>query len=206
MVKPLGKTAKRVLKARNKKAVSLPNDGKPKQTTKKTGGAHRKDPDFGMIRLFVYGTLKRGKCNNSLIRHNDGLFLDYDTVTLDSGAFMDLGGFPAAIYPVEGGDANKSQVIRGEIWYGGKDMMKSVDILEGHPLFYRRYKMWTDRLRRRVWIYCLNDSWIQEGEDFLAKPWWKPEDGEREFWERDISADGAATMIDEGGPVQVTTT
>ena len=175
----------------------------PAVKAKKSGGAHKKDPDYGSIRLFVYGTLKRNKCNNSLIRNADGKFLCYDTVTLDHAAFMDLGGFPAAVHPIEGQD--KSQVIRGEVWYGGKDMMKSVDILEGHPLFYRRYKKWTDISKRRVWIYCLSENWIQEGEDFLAKPWWKPEDGEKEYWESDISKD-AATMIDEGGPVQVITT
>jgi len=178
-----------------------------KKATKKAGGAHKKDPDFGCIRLFVYGTLKRNKCNNRIIRAAGGQFLGYDTMTIPNGAFMDLGGFPAVVYPIEG-ENNKSQLVRGEVWYGGKEMMKNVDILEGHPLFYRRYKMWTDRLHRRVWVYCLSSDWIQEGEDFLAKPWWKPEEGEIKYWEGDISghSTGAEDMIDEGGPVQVVPT
>ena len=145
------------------------------------GGSHKKDVDYGKIRLFVYGTLKKSKCNNVVLIKSDAKFLGYDTITVPNAAFMDLGGFPALVYPITGAN-NNSQLIRGEVWYGGQEMMKSVDILEGHPLFYRRHKHWTDRLARRVWTYSVGEDWIAEGEDFINNSWWKPEDAEKEFW------------------------
>lgn len=146
------------------------------------GGAHKKDPDYGKIRVFAYGTLKRGQPNNIVLRKSGGECLGFDSVSMPSGAFMDLGGFPAIIHPISNSSA-ASQLVRGEVWYGSQEMLKSCDILEGHPLFYRRTKVWSHLLTRRVWVYSLSEEFIAEGEDFMSEPWWKPSDHEKRFWE-----------------------
>jgi gamma-glutamylcyclotransferase (GGCT)/AIG2-like uncharacterized protein YtfP len=153
------------------------------RTTTKKGGAHKKDPDYGKIRVFVYGTLKMHKANNLVLRKSGAKFLGYDTITVPAAAFIDLGGFPALIWPIDGATAS-SQIIRGEIWYGEKEMLTSCDILEGHPLFYERKKHWSDIHRRRVWAYALKEEWISEGEDFLNEPWWQPHKIEQDFWKK----------------------
>ena len=151
------------------------------------GGAHKKDPDYGFIRMFVYGTLKTSQPNNIVLRKSGATFLGYDSVTIPSAAFMDLGGFPAIIWPIDN-STQSSQVVRGEIWYGGPEVMKSCDILEGHPLFYQRHKHWSDLMKRRVWVYTLEESWIAEGEDFMDCTSWNSSDREEAFWKEQAIA------------------
>lgn len=146
------------------------------------GGAHKKDPDYGFIRIFVYGTLKKSQPNNIVLRKSGAHFLGYDSVTIASAAFLDLGGFPAIVWPIDNSQQS-SQVVRGEVWYGGPEIMKSCDILEGHPLFYNRRKHWSDLLKRRVWVYTLEESWISESEDFMTELSWKPSEMENKFWD-----------------------
>jgi len=149
----------------------------------KKGGADKKDPDYGKVRIFVYGTLKTQHANNIVLRKSGARFLGYDQIVVPAAAFIDLGGFPALIWPIEGSTAS-SQTVRGEIWYGEKEMLQSCDILEGHPLFYKRQKHWSDIHRRRVWAYALDENWISEGEDFLTEMSWRPFDIEENFWKK----------------------
>jgi len=152
-----------------------------------SGGAHKKDPDFGKVRIFVYGTLKMSKPNNIVLRKSGGTCLGYDSVTVPSGALMDMGQFPGLIHPIEG-NTESSQIVKGEIWYGEPEILRSCDILEGHPLFYRRRKHWSNILKRRVWVYALNSEWIAEGEDFMSESCWQPTDLEKAFWKEQEAA------------------
>jgi len=141
----------------------------------------KRPPDYGMIRLFVYGTLKQGHYNNVVLKRSGGKFLGYDKIVLDNAAFVSLGFCPACVYPITAA-GNDTQAICGEIWYGNQEMIKSCDILEGHPEFFRRSKQWSTIHERRCWMYSLEESWLSEATDFLDKSIWEPKKQEREFW------------------------
>ena len=108
-------------------------------------------------------------------------FIGYDYIDVQGGVFMDLGAFPALVWPIEGSQ-NDSQIIQGEVWYGPSEALKSCDILEGHPLFFSRSKHWTKIHRKRAWVYSLPETWIAEGTDFLNGEAWKPDEIEEQFW------------------------
>ena len=141
----------------------------------------KKEPDFGQVRVFVYGTLKTKNGNNFLLRESGAKFLGFDALHLPQATFIDLGGFPAIVQPL-GGTGEERQVIRGEVWYGSSEILKNLDILEGHPHFFRRSKQWSVIHNRRVWVYALPEDWIAEGEDFMDESTWKPSDEETAFW------------------------
>lgn len=74
-------------------------------------------------RLFVYGTLKYGNVNNSLLTERGSEFIG-DCVARGI-AMYDLGPFPAAVLK-EGGE------VEGEIWLVDKATLERVDWLEGY--------------------------------------------------------------------------
>lgn len=142
----------------------------------------KKEKDYGDAKIFVYGTLKQRGCNNMVLKLAGAHFLGYDYIDVQGGVFMDLGAFPALVWPIEGSQAD-SQIIQGEVWYGPAEALKSCDILEGHPLFFSRSKHWTKIHRKRAWVYSLPETWIAEGNDFLTGAAWKPDKIEQEFWD-----------------------
>jgi gamma-glutamylcyclotransferase (GGCT)/AIG2-like uncharacterized protein YtfP len=142
----------------------------------------KRAPDKSQVRVFVYGTLKEKRGNNHLLRCAGAKLLGYDYVVLKNGAFIDLGGFPAAIRSIDHSEG--VQKVCGEIWYGNQEMMHSLDILEGHPRFFRRDKYRTELRQRKVWMYTLPEKWIAEGEDFLDPGLWRPKPKELTYWRR----------------------
>lgn len=133
--------------------------------------------DIGKVRVFVYGTLKEGHPNNLVLKNSNANLLSYDTIT---GPYImhDLGGIPAVIHSAPG-DFN---TIRGMIYYGDEDMLAACDMLEGHPNFYKRTKVWSDMLKRRVWVYMMDSVWEENAEDILADGLWAPTQKETDFW------------------------
>lgn len=83
-----------------------------------------------MTNLFVYGTLREGSGH---LRHSimaDAIFMGvyktkpkYDMINLRS--------FPGLL---EGGES----VVTGEIYKVNNDILRSTDMMEGHPSFYER--------------------------------------------------------------------
>ncbi len=138
-------------------------------------------PDYGQVRLFVYGTLKRGHANNVLLTNSGAKFLGYDFIPLNKSTFVTFGAFPAVIYPLITTKRN-THCIFGEIWYGTGEILKSCDILEGHPEFFRREKQRTKIFDRNCWVYTLPEDWIGEATDFLDEKSWKPVYEEETFW------------------------
>lgn len=150
--------------------------------TRGTSKKSKKDPDYGKIRIFVYGTLKRGRANNAVLKQSGAEFLGYDKITVD-GSFVDMGHFPAVIMHNEDSDSNPDKTtIFGEVWYGTQDIIKSCDVLEGYPLFFDRQKMWSDIMRKRVWVYTLHEDWFAEVNTFLEPPIWQADKSETVFW------------------------
>lgn len=76
------------------------------------------------MKLFVYGTLKRGFSNNSLLRGAE--FISEDTIK----GHLYVGGVPFAT-PGTG-------VVHGEVFDVPAALLPRLDFLEGHPDGYRR--------------------------------------------------------------------
>jgi gamma-glutamylaminecyclotransferase len=77
--------------------------------------------------MFVYGTLMRGYGNNRLLRNAEfvGSAKTSERYTLYSS------GIP---FLTEGEMVN----VKGEVFKVNEEILPSVDILEGHPVWYRR--------------------------------------------------------------------
>ncbi len=146
-------------------------------TTKKAD----RQPDYGQVRLLVYGTLKQGHYNNTLLKNAGAKFMGYDYLNIPNATFIDFGGFPALVHPLVGASKDK-QIICGELWYGYSDILKSCDILEGHPDFFHRTKQRSEIFDRKCWVYTLKEEWIGEAVEFVDGEVWKPEKAEKLFW------------------------
>ena len=98
-----------------------------------------------MIKVFVYGSLKRGYWNNTLLR--DSKFL-HNATTVDSKFDMyDLGSFPAVVRGVS--------KIYGEVYSIDEETLSKLDALEGNGSFYNREEILVDcdGEHSRAWIY-----------------------------------------------------
>ena len=99
--------------------------------------------EWKMHRLFVYGTLQSGQCNNDLMRNGK---------LLKSPAVL-RGVYRSGSISVHKSEDANSEVI-GELWEVPEfDLFGCIDSLEGHPQFYRR--TWIDDQYGGVWIYLL---------------------------------------------------
>ena len=82
------------------------------------------------MKVFVYGTLMSGDYNHSLMKEDSCVFLK-EAITKREFILYDLGGFPGM---VKGGNDS----IIGELYEACSATIRRMDILEGHPQFYRR--------------------------------------------------------------------
>src|SRR5210317_743735 len=145
------------------------------------------DPYKGMIRIFVYGTLKEGHGNHRLLKNANAKFVGYDSVR---GPFtmVNMGGFPGIYMHTAKDDDPEVTVMRGELWAVEPEGLAAIDMLEGHPNFYRRIKWWTDN-EWRAWVYCLSERWCEGARSFLhadrelSEGIWCPSEEESEHWE-----------------------
>ena len=80
------------------------------------------------MRIFVYGSLRRGFGNHRLLDASRHLG---NALTEPIYSMLDLGGIPGVIV---GG----STAIYGELYDLDDETLRYVDALEGHPLGYRR--------------------------------------------------------------------
>jgi len=94
--------------------------------------------------LFVYGTLKSGHKNNSLL--SDGELLG-NHLTEPCYTMYDLGLFPAIT--LDGDTA-----IHGEVW--SVPNLELTDYLEGYPTFYNRTLIPTEY--GDAWVYYLSSA------------------------------------------------
>ena len=82
------------------------------------------------MKLFVYGTLKKGGSNHGFLTETNSKFLcNYEMKGFD---LIDLGyGFP---YMMTGNGS-----VLGEVYEINQKALDSIDRLEGHPFHYKRY-------------------------------------------------------------------
>lgn len=80
--------------------------------------------------LFVYGSLKRGFGNHRLLENLRAKFLG-EAKSEPVFTMYSLGGFPGII-------RNGDTPVSGELYEVPSSGMSDLDMLEGHPNFYRR--------------------------------------------------------------------
>jgi gamma-glutamylcyclotransferase (GGCT)/AIG2-like uncharacterized protein YtfP len=108
-------------------------------------------------KVFVYGTLKTGHGNNSLLQGRAD-FIDDDRI---EGSLYNLGSYPG--YRREGTD-----MVVGEVWeIADKKLPTMLDNLEGYPNYYSRVKVTTEK-GYNCWVYVIEklddiDCKIDEG-------------------------------------------
>lgn len=135
----------------------------------------------GKVRVFVYGSLKRGHANNVVLRKcKDAKCIGMDYI---EGKFelLDFGPFPALAWDTPE-DGLPDRKVYGEVWAGDEDMLAATDLLEGQPVFYKRSKVWTQDAKVRAWAYFIHDDWKEEAGDIITEGIWKPTDAEIKCW------------------------
>lgn len=96
------------------------------------------------MRVFVYGTLKKGFHNNQLLGNSEflGQFKTEPRFTMFS-----FGGFPAV-------SIGGTTPIKGEIYQIQEEgVLDTLDRLEGHPNWYKRERI--DTPFGKAWIYIM---------------------------------------------------
>lgn len=83
-----------------------------------------------MATIFVYGTLKKGGCNNFLLKNDEFL---REVVTRPIYRLYDNGSYPMLIE-----DSKSGKAIQGELWSVSKATVARLDRLEGVPHLYQR--------------------------------------------------------------------
>ena len=104
------------------------------------------------MKVFVYGTLMSGDYNHSVISAGNCKLLR-EAVTKREFTLYDLGGFPGM---VKGGNNS----IVGELYEVCSATLRRMDILEGHPQFYRR-NIIELQCGEKVQTYILDKGYIR---------------------------------------------
>lgn len=102
------------------------------------------------IRVFVYGTLKKGQPNHYLLQDAD--FLG-ECVLSGGYRMVNLGWYPGVVRQTKDG-----QDVQGEVYRVDQPTFHSLDALEGHPTFYSRVKVPTPW--KNAWIYTLPEAYL----------------------------------------------
>lgn len=97
-------------------------------------------------RIIVYGSLKKGGKLYPNMERGQAVYLGEVTFP---GQLWSLGPYPAAKPAQAEGD-----VIHGEAYEVGDELIKRLDSIEGHPWQYKREKVWTAKFGEcQVYIY-----------------------------------------------------
>lgn len=80
--------------------------------------------------VFVYGSLKKGKNNHRFMGNSKFIGQAY----MEGAELYDVGAFPALKFVDD-----TSLLVQGELYEVTEKTLKTLDILEGHPDYYRRY-------------------------------------------------------------------
>lgn len=136
------------------------------------------DKDNGQCRVFVYGTLKKNNCNNVVLRGSNAVFMGRDYIE-GPWTLGIMGGLPAVF---DAGDENNR--VYGETWMGDEGMLAACDLLECHPTWYKREKVLSARLEKRVWIYIMQDTWDNVDVEWPDSGMYNPSSQEKKFWKQ----------------------
>jgi len=118
------------------------------------------------MKLFVYGTLKRGWGNHSLIKEADGKFL-YKDFTKDKFCLSTV-GFPYMFRCAS--DCTYRGYVLGEVYLVPKTKIYLIDALEGHPEWYNREIIELQN-GDKAWAYIMPSFDCQHYEGEIIKPY-----------------------------------
>lgn len=82
-------------------------------------------------KVFVYGSLKRGRGNHRLLQ--GAQFLGPAQTDEDTFRMYDLGAYPGIVH-----EHGPNHPVKGEVYLVDDDTLKDLDRLEGYPGFYNR--------------------------------------------------------------------
>jgi gamma-glutamylcyclotransferase (GGCT)/AIG2-like uncharacterized protein YtfP len=122
------------------------------------------------IRVFVYGSLKNGQGNHRLLAKAKFLGRSYIE---GNYRMVSLGGFPGVIRH----ESIPMNRIVGEVYQVDEDTLQSLDVLEGHPRFYKRDKVPTSH--KNAWCYFLPHEYGDKYPQIAHV--WRPSNEEREW-------------------------
>lgn len=105
--------------------------------------------------VFVYGSLKAGYGNHSLLAQS--IFLGKYFTRDEHYVMADLGAFPGVLYKPHNG--HQHGMIEGELYSVEDNTLKALDRLEGHPNFYKREEVYLEGYEKPVWMYILQTSY-----------------------------------------------
>lgn len=135
----------------------------------------------GKIRVFVYGTLKKGHPLHEHVlekgRNVEFVRRDYIEEPL---MMCSMGAFPALVYDDYGGP-NETYRVFGEVYTVDDETLASMDFAEGHPKFYKRRKVRTKQGDMNCWVYVLTDPACDYADEYIEEGVWKPHEGEKAY-------------------------
>jgi gamma-glutamylaminecyclotransferase len=103
-----------------------------------------------MHRVFVYGSLKRGRYNNDLLR--ESRFIGERNTHDETWIMRSLGGFPGVVKEHHGA---LSASICGELYEVDDNTLARLDRLEGNGHFYNRELVRLRDESEPAWMYVL---------------------------------------------------
>lgn len=131
------------------------------------------------MEVLVYGSLKHSGGNHVVMQNIGAKCLGYDSIT---GEFemVSLGAFPGV---VQHPNSQELTTILGELYTVDEAGLAHLDVLEGHPHFYERFKFSTDLTDHSAWMYLLpstkGDRATRTYSSFAV---WQPTEDEQNFW------------------------
>lgn len=125
------------------------------------------------IRVFVYGSLKKGLGNHSVLE--SALLLGRCKI---QGKFqmLDLRYYPGLVFNPQ---AEKDSAVLGEVYKITKEQLDVLDMIEGHPDYYCRTKVITPW--KGAWCYMLPQDYlgkVHPVEETGGVQVWRPNDQE----------------------------
>lgn len=118
------------------------------------------------MKVFVYGTLKRGESNHSLLSRSTYIG---EALTLSKFDMLNS-GFPVLFHN------DKGHRVSGEVFEIDEDTLHRLDSLEGEGSMYFREKVYVDTVNEEVFIYVgstkfwdhkikhrLDDQYLEDG-------------------------------------------
>ena len=121
-------------------------------------------PNRGLImKVFVYGSLKKDQWNHGLLAHAHYLG---GMCTEPHYQMLSMGAFPAVIE-----DFGNGIPIWGEVYDIDETTLDILDRLEGHPDFYHRVEIMTPW--GVAWIYLLSEPHPSHAKCTISSGDWK---------------------------------
>lgn len=111
--------------------------------------------------LFTYGTLMNGEMRNFVLEEHGSTFLGAEE-TYPKYKMYHLGGFPAVI------PSKKGHSIKGEVWDINDKCLADIDMIEGHPNFYRRKTIGLPS-GKTVYMYIIDNPKLVDRFDDLPE-------------------------------------